>query len=206
RYRVQLMADQIRELFGHTPETLEEFALASQISQAEAKKFFVEMTRLRKWRRTGVLWWNVIDCWPQFSDAVVDYFFAKKLAYFYLKRVQYPVCLMVDEPEAWHVRVVAGNDSRQPAEGDFRVWDADTGQTLLAGEFHTAANTNSELGRIRVSHGEQRLFLMQWETGGRTYGNHYLLGKPPVSLPRYRAWLPHIAALPDGFAAEDVAR
>ena len=93
------MADQIKELFGIEPDNLEDFALASQISQAEAKKFFVEMVRVKKWRRTGVLWWNVIDCWPQFSDAIVDYYFGRKLAYHYLKRVQQPVCLMVTEPE-----------------------------------------------------------------------------------------------------------
>ncbi|NLC56301.1 MAG: glycoside hydrolase family 2 [Armatimonadetes bacterium] len=206
QYRVQLMADQIQELFGVAPDNLEEFALASQISQAEAKKFFVEMTRLKKWQRTGVLWWNVIDCWPQFSDAIVDYYYGKKLAYHYLRRVQAPVCLMVDEPESWHVRVVAGNDSRQPASGPYRIWDADTGETLMQGEFHTEANANQELGRLRISHGHQRLFLIQWELAGKTYGNHYLLGKPPISFEQYRRWLKAIAALPEGFDAEAVAR
>lgn len=205
KYRVQLMADQIRELFGVDPRNVEEFALASQISQAEAKKFFVEMVRLRKWRRTGVLWWNVIDCWPQFSDAIVDYHFGRKLAYHYLRRVQEPVCLMVDEPESWHVRVVAGNDSRAAAAGPYRVWDADSGDTLLEGEFRTGANANQELGRIRVSHGEHRLFLMEWVIDGRKLGNHYLLGKPPVPFERYREWLKAIAALPAGFDPQGVA-
>lgn len=205
-YRVELMANQIAELFGRTPEGLDEFVLASQISQAEAKKFFVEMVRLRKWRRTGLLWWNVIDCWPQFSDAVVDYYFGKKLAYWYLKRVQQPVCLMVDEPEDWHVRVVMGNDSRRAASGPFRVWDADTGQTLLQGTYATEPNTNQLLGRIRVSRGSHSLFLMEWEDGGRTLGNHYLLGSPPFDFHVYRRWLTHIAALPNGFNADAVGR
>ncbi|PIX46176.1 MAG: hypothetical protein COZ57_13300 [Armatimonadetes bacterium CG_4_8_14_3_um_filter_66_20] len=206
QYRVKLMADQIYELFGVAPDNLADFALASQISQAEAKKFFVEITRLRKWRRTGVLWWNVLDCWPQFSEAIVDYYYGKKLAYHYLRRVQQPVCLMIDEPESWHCRVVAGNDSRQPAEGRFRIWDADSGETLLEGEFRTQANENQELGRLRLSHGDQRLFLLEWEVAGRTFGNHYLLGTPPVSLARYRAWLEAIASLPDGFEAASIAK
>jgi beta-mannosidase len=99
-YRVKLMLDQVHELFGITPENLEDFVLASQISQAEAKKFFIEMVRLGKWRRTGLLWWNVIDCWPQFSDAIVDYYFGRKLAYPYIKRVQKPVCIMIGEPDS----------------------------------------------------------------------------------------------------------
>ncbi len=40
RDRIQLMANQVRELFGAIPGDLETFALASQITQAEAKEFF----------------------------------------------------------------------------------------------------------------------------------------------------------------------
>ena len=54
-YRIRLMADQIHEMFGFDPDNLEDFILASQISQAEADKFFVELTRCKKWRRTGVM-------------------------------------------------------------------------------------------------------------------------------------------------------
>lgn len=105
-YRIKLMADQTVEMFGRQPETLEDFILASQISQAEAKKFFIELTRYKKWRRCGVIWWNMIDGWPQFSDAVVSYDFIKKLAYYYIKRVQQDLCLMFDEIDGWHIRAV----------------------------------------------------------------------------------------------------
>src|SRR5690606_4639738 len=90
RNRITLMANQIREYFGDVPDTLETFAVASQIVQAEAKKYFIESTRQRKWRTSGILWWNLIDGWPQFSVAVVDYYFGKKLAYWYIRRVQRP--------------------------------------------------------------------------------------------------------------------
>ena len=135
-YRINLMANQVKELFGAVPDKIEDFILASQVSQAEAKKFFVEMTRLKKWRSTGLIWWNVMDGWPQFSDAIVDYYFNKKLAYYYIRRVQQPVCLMVDEPQDWRVRVVVGNDSREDASGHYRVWDADSGETLLRRGLH----------------------------------------------------------------------
>lgn len=75
------MVDQVRDMFGTECESLEQLAMLSQISQAEAKKFFIEQTRLKKWRRTGIIWWNMLDCWPQISDAVVDYYFHKKLAF-----------------------------------------------------------------------------------------------------------------------------
>ncbi len=61
RDRIQLMANQVRELFGEIPEDLESFALASQISQAEARSSSSSPRRLRKWRTSGILWWNVLD-------------------------------------------------------------------------------------------------------------------------------------------------
>ena len=44
--------------------TLDDFIFASQVSQAEAKKFFIERLRIGKGRRTGILWWNLRDGWP----------------------------------------------------------------------------------------------------------------------------------------------
>jgi beta-mannosidase len=199
------MADQVRELFGVSPDRLEEFALASQVSQAEAKKFFVEMIRLGKWRRAGVIWWNLMDGWPQFSDAVVDYYFQKKLAYHYLRRAQQPVCLMISEPEAWTARVIAGNDSRRAASGTFEVRDASTGERLLGGAFGVDAGENRELGVVRVSRGEQRLLLLEWQMEAGAFGNHSLLGSPPFSLDRYRSWLPAIARLEPRFDPSGVA-
>ena len=40
-----------------------------------------------------------MDGWPQVSDAIVDWYYTKKLAYHYIKRSQTPVCLMFDEPD-----------------------------------------------------------------------------------------------------------
>ena len=193
-YRIELMAKQIRTLFGADAETLEDFVLASQIVQAEAKKFFIERVRLGKWRRTGILWWNVMDCWPQFSDAIVDYYFRRKLAYLYIRRAQRPACIMVAEPEGGACRVVLGNDSREPAEGRFTVRDADTEEALLEGEAHAGPNENRDLGTIPTGDGGHRLFLIAWELNGEEGSNHYLLGDPPFDLAQYRAWLPRLGA------------
>ena len=205
-YRINLMANQVRELFGAVPDNMEDFILGSQISQAEAKKFFVEMTRLKKWRSTGLIWWNVMDGWPQFSDAIVDYYFTKKLAYYYIRRVQQPVCVMVDEPKDWHCRVVVGNDSREDASGHYRVWDADSGATLLEGDYAAKANENLDVGTIPVFHSGKRLFLIEWTANGKRYANHYLQGMPPFSLAQYKIWLPRIAALQGDFDAASVGK
>lgn len=210
-YRIELMAKQVRELFGAVPDNLDDFILASQISQAEAKKFFIEMTRLGKWRRTGVLWWNLMDGWPQFSDAVIDWYYGVKLVYYFIRRVQQPVCVMIGEPDNWQSRVVVGNDSRERACGTYRVIDCDGGDTLLSGAFDVEPNKNAEVGCIPVSRGEQRMFLLEWDlrepvSGMINGGNHYLLGTPPFSLDRYRTWLTTVAALPYGFDVLSVGR
>lgn len=184
-YRIKLMADQVREYFGFEPDDLETFSLASQIVQAEAKKFFIEHARMGKWRKTGILWWNVIDCWPQFSDAVVDYFYDKKLAYEYIKRASVPFCVMIDEPENWHVSVVAVNDTLAPKEGSVTVRDFESDTTVFERSFSVERNGRTDVGDIRICRGEHRLFLIEWTTDGETYHNHYTQGNAPHSFEAY---------------------
>jgi beta-mannosidase len=186
--RNELMANQIKELFGFIPEKIEDFILASQISQAEAKKFFIERARLSDniW---GIIWWNVMDCWPQISDAIVDYYFSKKLAYSYIKRVQEPFFIMISEPEGWYVKVVGINDTLSRKEGTFIISDADGGEKVIDGNYSIEPLSKKVLGMIRVSRGEQKLFIINWQLDGKSYKNHYLLGNPPFSLERYTDWM-----------------
>lgn len=202
-----LMVDQVHEFFGAVPATLEEFALASQIVQAEAVKFFIEHARQRWPVCTGVLWWNLIDAWPQMSDAVVDYYFGKKLAYYYIRRAQQPLCVIIAETEDWDAPVLIGNAGREERRGRYRIWDAEGGDEIAAGTFTAAPNGNTTIGHVRLSRGEHKLLLCEWETEDRHGGNHYLTGGPPFSLEQYRAvWLPRLAALPLAIPLHDVGR
>lgn len=194
-YRIELMYRQIREFFGIEPQTIEEFVAASQIVQAEAKKFFVENVRAHKWRKSGILWWNVMDCWPQFSDAVVDYYFNRKLAFDYIRRSQKPLQVILGEWADWGHRVIVTNDTLAPVKGSVTVSDADTGETLFDGNFEVPANANAEAGRFDLPNGEQRLLLLRFEAGTLSGANHYLTGHPPYSLEQYLGWREKIAAL-----------
>ncbi|HOZ48156.1 MAG TPA: glycoside hydrolase family 2 [Candidatus Hydrogenedentes bacterium] len=207
RDRIGLMANQVREVFGTVPDDLDTFALASQIVQAEAKKFFIESTRLRKWRTSGILWWNVIDGWPQFSDAIVDYFFGKKLAYYYIHRAQRPVSIIIGESGSEKYRpVVVCNDTREAVRGTYRIADADTGDAVAEGAFDVPANENWQVTRLRCFQSDQGLYTIEWTIGERRFGSHYLAGTPPFALDRYRRWLDIIAALAEPFDAAIVAK
>lgn len=197
--RIGLMQDQVELLFGQVPEDLETFAKLSQISQAEAKKFFIERTRIKKWRRTGIIWWNLLDGWPQISDAVVDYYFVKKLAYEYIKRVQQPIAVLMDELQDWGHAVWLCNDSRESRMVSYKVWNGDTGEVYLEGETLSPANENVKMGVIRELAGQQKLYLITWSVDGREMGNHYLSGFPSYDAAKMLDWVQKIAALPEAF-------
>lgn len=201
--RIALMQNQVKLMFGAAPDQIEAFTPLSQIVQAEAKKFFIERTRLRKWRRTGIIWWNMLDGWPQISDAVVDYYFEKKLAYHYIRRVQQPIAVIVDESEGWNRQVFLCNDSRESKSVRYKVWDADSGEILLSGEQLSPANENVALGHIHETDSLPRLYLISWEIDGILSGNHYLKGNPPFDGAQLLGWVRQIAALPQAFCWDE---
>ncbi len=187
--RNALMAKQTKELFGSVPGDLETFAFASQCVQGEAKKTFIEFFRSAMWRRTGIIWWNLIDGWPQFSDAIVDYYFSKKRAYEYVKRSQRRICLMLREPANWSQTLVAANSTRERSELDFTLRDVESGAVLLKGARTLEANSATELGDIPFSMGDKKLYLLEWKDRFGEGVNHYLAGLPPFSLEWYKAMM-----------------
>ncbi|MHB9031890.1 MAG: glycoside hydrolase family 2 protein [Anaerolineae bacterium] len=187
--RVQLMEKQVRELFGAVPDNLPAYALASQISQAEAKKFFVELFRTMKWRRTGILWWNLMDGWPQFSDAIVDYYFNKKLAFSYLKRSQLPLCLVLSEPNSWVQGLIACNDTRDDLPVRYSITEQGSGEVILRGEGIAYHDASTKLGTIPFSMGAKHLYVIRWESTLGKDANHYLAGNPPFDLKQYVEWM-----------------
>ncbi len=192
-YRIALMEDQIKEMFGFTPDNLDDFVLASQICQAEAKKYFIELFRSKR-KMSGILWWNLIDCWPQFSDAVVDYYFEKKLAFNYIKRVQQDFVIILPAADAWMQRIVAVNDSQREAAGHYRVYDAESGGTLSEGDFAVGPGAIADLDRVKVCTTAQNLLLIEWTlSDGSRFANHAVSGYPQYDFTRYRdCWLPVI--------------
>ena len=193
-YRIELMHKQVTSAFGAVPSTLEDFVTASQVVQAEAMKFFLESFRLRKPVTSGLIWWNVIDCWPQISDAVVDYYYRKKPAYYFLKASQQLTCLMCREPKDGWVEVAAVNDRLEAVAGTYCVTELGSDVTLLAGQFHLEANAGATtLGVIPAGDyaSKPRMLLLKWTLDGekKPCHNHYLLGRAPYSLAMYRQWL-----------------
>lgn len=60
---------------------------------------------------------------------------------------------------------------------------------MSSGNFSVSFYQKKLLDKIRVSRGEQRLFIIEWEVDDKRFLNHYLLGNPPFDLERYKEWL-----------------
>ena len=188
-YRIPLMVKQVENLWGEMPDTLERFVLASQLSQAEAVKYFIERFRYGKWRRTGIIWWNLLDGWPQFSDAVVDYYFRKKAAFDFIKRSQLPVCLMMTEPQDGKMKLVAANEYPFDVEFAYKVTDLTDGAAAVSGAARVEALSAKEIGEIAYDPQKAHFYRIQWRLDGKEYQNHYLSGTPPFRLDEYVGWM-----------------
>ena len=176
------------DLMTNQPKTLEDFIGASQSTQAEAMKYFVEKFRGDKFLRTGILWWNVRDGWPIVSDAIVDYYNSKKLAYKYIWNAQRNVCVLINDPEGAGLPLKAVNDSRSDASGKVKVTDIGSGKVVFKGKFKVPANGRVTIAELPVPAG-QGLLLIEYETADGAYRNHYLYGEPPFDYPTYRNWI-----------------
>ena len=193
-YRIRLMWNQVETLFGKgtaATENLENFSLASQISQAEAKKYFIERFRVSKWRRTGIIWWNLIDGWPQISDAIVDYYFDKKLAYSYIKRSEQPVCLMFGEPENGMLTLYGVNDTREDKKISYRIED-DGGGILCSGEALLPSDASVPVCTVPAPE-EKRYFLIRWNDGGEERLNHYFANIRGIDFAYYKTLIEKLA-------------
>ena len=185
--RNDLMTKQVGVLFGDVPKDLDEFIFASQAVQAEALKFFIEFWRMDKFRRTGIIWWNLRDGWPIISDAVVDYYNSKKLAYYYIRQVQRNVCVMIGELQDGKHPVVAVNDTREEQSGSVVVRDADSGEILFTASFAVPVNGKTVIGTFPGTN-RQSMYVVDFSFGKDKYSNHYLNGDPPFKLGDYHRW------------------
>lgn len=194
-YRIGLMADQIEVVFNEKPQNLEDFSFASQVSQAEAKKYFIERFRIGKWQRTGIIWWNLLDGCPQFSDAVVDYYFNKKLAYNHIKTSQQPVLIALDEAQNNTQSIICVNDTGKKVGIKYSIYDITNGdKTYIAGgETSIENDISASIGAITNNETKSLFFVIEWEinNSGTKCKNHYMYrtkdGK--VSIAQYKKWL-----------------
>lgn len=200
--RIRLMLDQAALHVDFDPDRVEQVVQASQLTQAEAFKFFVESARVTP-GRTGLIWWNLLDGWPQISDAVVGHDFATKLAFHHLRAAQQPIAVIAGEADGWQRTLHLVNHSRAAVRAKIMINDLDTGEPLWQGTAEAAAGAVTEAARLPIARGRDTMFALHW-TGHATWpdapdrpvagANHYLDVAGRVRLVDYLRWLNAYAA------------
>ena len=120
---------------------------------------------------------------------MVDYYYSRKLAYWYIRTAQRPFSLMFDEPEAWCIRLHAVNDLSRELSAEYRVSDILTGEVLCGGTFEIGADAAVVVDSIRICQGRQRMLLIEWSVEGESCFNHYYQGTAPFDFEKYSAGL-----------------
>ena len=182
-FRADQNLSNVKNLFGKMPEDSRDIPVWSQIVQAEAVKYFIERMRIRKNVKHGIMFWNLIDGWPVVADALVDYFYEKKLAYDYVLKSQQYLCMIMDETEDG-ILLGAVNDTDRQESLHYKVSNAVTGEKLYEGECTVEANG---LWNILFDWSKDRVFyLIEWETSsGKSGKNHFVSNIQNVSLDEY---------------------
>jgi beta-mannosidase len=183
-YRLPLMVSQVERIFGKASDDLSEYARQSQISQAEAVKYFIEHFRTKKWQKTGILWWNIIDGWPQISDAVIDWYHTKKLAYHFIKRAQDPFLLAFDEARDGELTLYAVNDDEQALSFSFEVRNLTEDVVLLTGSATAPSHSSISVGKIKAEDG-YRFLLITSESRHGEKRSHFITQSRDLSYARY---------------------
>jgi len=75
------------------PSSFSKLMYASQVLQAEGIRYGVEHWRRNKHRTSGILYWQLNDCWPVASWSSIDYFGRWKALHYAAKKFYAPVLL-----------------------------------------------------------------------------------------------------------------
>jgi len=181
------------------PGKLAELRTATNIMVADLFKFAIESSRIRKWRKTGVIWWSLLDMWPMmFNFSVVDYHFRKKLPYYWIRQSQQPLCLMAEDGGDNSFSLFAVNDTLRKQSGTMRLYgvDADGKETVYQErEFRAEANASTRIEEKVVPPSTHGLGIIEWEVEHRKYYNHFMIGTPPFSFAEYSFWSSYLDRL-----------
>lgn len=123
-----------------TDFSLDSWIYATQLMQAECLAYAYKCWR-RKWKNNrerltgGALVWQLNDCWPVASWAIVDFYRRPKLAYYAIKRESQPVSLGLFRNEIGEKAEIVIGAPHDYLEKKFTldVWGANSGLTDVYG-------------------------------------------------------------------------
>ncbi len=129
-----------------------DFVYRGQLVQANALKTAVEHWRRRKFNTSGALYWQLNDCWPVSSWAVIDSGLRPKASYFYTKRF-FAKQLVSIKKNGSKIEVWGTNDSLERFKGmlEAKVLSF-TGEKYFGIEIEVLLKPNSSSKIFEIPH------------------------------------------------------
>lgn len=133
-----------RFLAGHVgmPADYEDYLYKAQVVQGETLAHCLHHWRRQKFHTAGSIIWQLNDCWPVTSWALIDSALRPKAAYYYVKRAFAPVLLTLVEADG-RIVVHLVNDTLRPVRGRLRITERSfDGDTRLLDELMVSVGSN----------------------------------------------------------------
>jgi beta-mannosidase len=133
----QLMVAQMLDTF-RLPDSFESLVYLSLVLQAEGIRYGVEHWRRHTDRVSGIIYWQLNDCWPVASWSSLDYFGRWKALHYAAKRFFAPLLLSIEDNKTVQ-DVYLSSDLPEQWEGSV-CWSLETleGQVLESGSTPSA--------------------------------------------------------------------
>jgi len=133
-----LIVSQMLESFRF-PKDFESLVYLSLVLQAEGIRYGVEHWRRYPKRTSGILYWQLNDCWPAASWSSLDYFGRWKALHYAARRFYAPLLLSIEDKNN-EMNIMVTNDLPDLWKGSIR-WSLETltGEKLQVGEKSVAA-------------------------------------------------------------------
>jgi beta-mannosidase len=137
-----LMVGQMLDTF-QLPKDFESLVYLSLVLQAEGIRYGVEHWRRYPERVSGILYWQLNDCWPVASWSSLDYFGRWKALHYAARHFYAPLMLSIkDTPESQGVYLT--NDALQPWDGTVTTsLETLDGEVLESGEMPVSVKAAS---------------------------------------------------------------
>ena len=128
-----LMVGQMLDTF-RLPKDFESLVYLSMALQAEGIRYGVEHWRRHPQRVSGIIYWQLNDCWPVASWSSLDYFGRWKALHYAARRFYAPVMLSIEDKSPRQTIFIT-NDRLESWEGTV-CWSLETiaGEGLASGE------------------------------------------------------------------------
>ena len=185
--RHRIFFGSVEMMFNGSSRDLESMIDSSQYHSAEALKYMIERTRLRRDVMGGLFNWMVSNPWPETSSCLADYTNHLLPGFWYTKQSLQEVLIVGEDYINWNQWFTADNNSFRERTITWKITRWRDGVVIGEGKTTIPAQKALKLCRIDSRFDVKEYYIAEWEDERGVKGiNHYLSGTPSYDLDEYR--------------------